>query len=84
VLPKREMQRSNERCRDPTRALRPERERERERERIPCERERCKNTKQEILPRYRVLLKVLKCYSVLPDHSLYLSLSLSREAVIVF
>lgn len=82
VLPKREMQRSNERCRDPTRALRPERERERER--IPCERERCKNTKQEILPRYRVLLKVLKCYSVLPDHSLYLSLSLSREAVIVF
>ena len=57
------------------------RERERERE---CERERCKNTKQEILPRYRVLLKVLKCYSVLPDHSLYLSLSLSREAVIVF
>ena len=31
LLPKREMQRS-ERCRDPTRALRPERERERERE----------------------------------------------------
>ena len=76
LLPKREMQRS-ERCRDPTRALRPEREREREREMR-------KNTKQEILPRYRVLLKVLKCYSVLPDHSLYLSLSLSREAVIVF
>jgi len=82
VLPKREMQRSNERCRDPTRALRPERERERENS--LRERERCKNTKQEILPRYRVLLKVLKCYSVLPDHSLYLSLSLSREAVIVF
>ena len=40
VLPKREMQRSNERCRDPTRALRPEREREREREREFLARER--------------------------------------------
>jgi len=39
VLPKREMQRSNERCRDPTRALRPEREREREREFLARERD---------------------------------------------
>jgi len=60
------------------------RERERERENSLREREMQKYKTKEILPRYRVLLKVLKCYSVLPDHSLYLSLSLSREAVIVF
>jgi hypothetical protein len=65
VLPKREMQRSNERCRDPTRALRPERERERERENSLREREmqKYKTRNFTALSCAAKSAKVLQCFT---------------------
>ena len=62
VLPKREMQRS-ERCRDPTRALRPERERERENSLREREMQKYKTRNFTALSCAAKSAKVLQCFT---------------------